>query len=421
MTAIIQPTQLNGKITAITSKSDAHRLLICAALAESSTRITMRGTSDDINVTISCLRALGAEITVDPDGVLVTPIKEVPPAPQLDCMESGSTLRFLLPVAAALGANTKFVGRGRLPERPVGELTAQLRAHGVTVSSDKLPLEISGRLTGGDFTLPGNVSSQFVTGLLLALPLCGGGIVKLTTQLESAPYVDITCADMKRFGVSVAKCESSFTVSPGQEYRSPGIAHAEGDWSGAAFFLAAGALSGEVAVSGLNPDSPQGDMAVVDILRKFGADITVSGSDVTARHTGKLRACDIDVSEIPDLLPVLAVVAAAAEGTTVFTGGSRLRLKESDRIASTAAMIRSLGGTAEERPDGLEVTGSALSGGCVDSFGDHRIAMSAAVAATVCRRNVEITNPMCVSKSYPDFYTDFKKLGGVVHGVRIRN
>lgn len=417
MTATITPAPLRGKISAVTSKSDAHRLLICAALADRPTKIAMNSTSDDINATVSCLRALSAEISVVSDGAEVSPIKKIPPAPVLDCMESGSTLRFLLPVAAALGADATFTGRGRLPERPIGELTAQLARHGVSVSSDRLPFEISGRMTGGEFSLPGNVSSQFVTGLLLALPLCGGGTVTTTTPLESAPYVDLTRAEMARFGVHVSSGEGQFTVAAGDVYRSPGFIRAEGDWSGAAFFLAAGALSGEVTVTGLNPGSPQGDKAIVSLLRRFGADVEVSGDAITVRHTGRLRACEIDVTEIPDLLPVLAVVAAAANGKTVFTGASRLRLKESDRIASTAAMIRSLGGISDERPDGLVVTGTALSGGCVDSFGDHRIAMSAAVAATVCSGNVTITNPMCVSKSYPDFYREYIKLGGNVRVV----
>lgn len=417
MKAVITPSPLSGRIGAVTSKSDAHRLLICAALADKPTKITMTGTSDDINATITCLRALGAEISIVPDGVMVSPIKQVPPSPVLDCMESGSTLRFLLPVAAALGADATFTGRGRLPERPIGELTAQLERHGVSVSSDRLPLKISGRMSGGEFSLPGNVSSQFVTGLLLALPLCGGGTVATTTPLESAPYVEITRADMAQFGVCVTKNEDCYTVIPGQAYTSPGVVHAEGDWSGAAFFLAAGALSGEVTVTGLNPDSPQGDKAIVDLLRRFGAEVEVSGDSVTARHNGRLHACEVNVSEVPDLLPVLAVAAAAAEGTTVFTGASRLRLKESDRIASTAAMIRSLGGIVCEKDDGLEVTDCTLSGGCVDSFGDHRIAMSAAVAATVCGSTVTITNPMCTSKSYPDFYGEYTKLGGNVRVV----
>ncbi|MGI6202108.1 MAG: 3-phosphoshikimate 1-carboxyvinyltransferase [Eubacteriales bacterium] len=417
MTVKILPAPLCGKISAVTSKSDAHRLLICAALADRPTKITMNGISDDINVTISCLRALGAEITAEPNGVLVEPIGAVAPAPLLNCIESGSSLRFLLPVAAALGANATFIGRGRLPERPIGELAAQLALHGVNFSSDKLPLEISGRLSGGEFSLPGDVSSQFVTGLLLALPLCGGGTIRITTPLESAPYVDITCAVMERFGVSVTKGDGFFTVLPGSAYRSPGKIQAEGDWSGAAFFLAAGALSGEVTVTGLSRRSPQGDKAIASLLCSFGAEVEIDDSEVTARHVGSLRACEIDVSEIPDLLPVLAVVASAAKGKTVFTGCRRLRLKESDRIASTAAMIRSLGGVVEENDDGMVVTGTTLTGGCVDSFGDHRIAMSAAVAATVCRGKVEISNPMCVSKSYPDFYAEYKKLGGVALGV----
>ena len=234
-------------------------------------------------------------------GVLVEPIGAVAPAPLLDCIESGSSLRFLLPVAAALGANATFIGRGRLPERPIGELAAQLALHGVNFSSDKLPLEISGRLSGGEFSLPGDVSSQFVTGLLLALPLCGGGTIRITTPLESAPYVDITCAVMERFGVSVTKGDGFSPFCPGPRIVRPERFKPRATGSGAAFFLAAGALSGEVTVTGLSRRSPQGDKAIASLLCSFGAEVEIDDSEVTARHVGSLRACEIDVSEIPDL------------------------------------------------------------------------------------------------------------------------
>lgn len=374
--------------------------------------IGMMGTSGDIDATISCLRALGAGIERTARGVRVTPVGVAPPDPTLDCMDSGSTLRFLLPVAAALGADASFTGRGRLPKRPITALTSQLAAHGVSFTSDRLPLGLSGRLTGGEFSLPGDVSSQFITGLLLALPVCGGGTVALTSPLESASYVEITRSVMARFGVNVTARGKRFEVGAGQSYRSPRYTGAQGDWSGAAFFLAAGALSGEVTVAGLDLDSPQGDRAIVELLRRFGAEVEVSDDRVTARNGRKLCACEIDVSDVPDLLPVLAVVAASAEGETVFTGGRRLRFKESDRIASTAALIGALGGVAAERPDGLTVTGSTLTGGGVDSFCDHRIAMSAAVAATICTGEVKISDPLCAAKSYPTFYDEYNRLGG---------
>lgn len=411
----IAPAPLHGTIRAIPSKSDAHRLLICAALADGPTRLTMPGTSADIEATMDCLQALGAGITRKGDAVTVSPIRSVPKNPLLDCRESGSTLRFLLPVAAALSSRARFTGRGRLPDRPIGELKSAMEAHGVTFSSGRLPFSLSGRLSGGAYTLPGNVSSQYITGLLLAMPkLEGGGTLALTSWLESAAYVDITLHALRRFGVTVDPRGGTYTVPGGQVFHSPGWLEVDGDWSNAAFFLAAGALASPVTVSGLNPDSPQGDREFLDLLRRFGAAVSVGETAVTAAPA-PLHGCKIDVSGIPDALPVLSVIAACAEGETRFTNAARLRLKESDRLASTAAMLRALGGHAEELPDGLTVRGTALTGGTVDGCNDHRIVMAAAIAAVRCGGPVRITGAEAVRKSYPAFFEDITKLGGCVH------
>ena len=392
MIQTISPAPLRGTIPAIASKSMAHRLLICAALAAEPTEIVCRETSKDIEATRACLAAMKAG------------------AP-LPCGESGSTLRFLLPVAAAQGLPAEFHMQGRLPQRPLAPLDEQLAAHGVQLTRPRPDvLRLSGRLTPGDFTLPGNVSSQYISGLLFALPLLDGpSKLTVTGTVESAPYIDMTLDALGKFGVVPRREGNVFFLSPAA-YRSPGRAAVEGDWSNGAFWLCAGALGGPVTVTGLNPGSLQGDKAVVEMLKQFGANITEDHGIYTVSG-GELHGIDIDARAIPDLVPVLSVVAAAAEGETKIYHAGRLRLKESDRIETVCAMLRALGADVEETPDGLTVRGGrALPGGVVDSANDHRIAMSAAVASILCRGRVTVTCAEAVSKSYPRFWEDFAAL-----------
>ncbi len=410
----IEPETLQGTIDSIPSKSVAHRMLICAALSDSPTCITISRSNADIDATVRCLRALGSEIIIENGVYSITPVKRSDSPVVLDCGESGSTLRFILPVAAAIGQNATIIGAGRLPDRPLGELRTQLEGHGISFSAEKLPFEISGTLRGGEFTLPGNVSSQYITGILLALPLCGGGHIRLTSELESAPYIDITCFVSRMFGVDITRTENGFAVG-NAPYHCERLLIAEGDWSSAAFFLTAGAIGGEVTIRNMNPDSPQGDKAIVDILRAFGASVEFDGTDVTAK-SGSLHGIEIDLREIPDCLPILSVAAACAEGRTRFYNGARLRLKESDRLETTASMLRAFGIECEEKPDELIVTGGALTYGETDSFNDHRIAMSACIASTLCGGTVR--KAQCASKSYPDFYEDFITLGGIINGYQ---
>ena len=418
MNAIIAPAPLSGEIEAISSKSDAHRLLILAALSKGTTTlIRLNQRSDDIDATIGCLRAMGAQIDAAPDGIVVHGIRTFADNPLLDCNESGSTFRFLLPVAAACCDSARFAGHGRLPERPVRELLQTMRSHGVRFSADRLPFSITGRLGGGDYELPGDVSSQYLTGLLLALPTVDrNSVVTLTTKLASAAYVDITLSALSRFGIRASAEDGVYSVPGGQLCVSPGEIRADGDWSNAAFFLAAGALGRPVRVSGLRMDSPQGDKNILDILRSFGANVSVSGDAATVAPA-TLHGIDLDVGETPDLLPVLAVLAACAGGETRLVNAARLRLKESDRLTATAKLINGLGGNAKELPDGLVVRGGILSGGTVDSFHDHRIAMAAAVAAVRCKNPVTILDAGAAAKSYPAFYEDYQKLGGNVDVV----
>ena len=412
MIARITPALLGGTIPAIASKSDAHRLLILAALSQGETRLRMDQRSEDIDATIGCLRALGAEIEILPDGVAVRGIEHPNENPLLDCAESGSTFRFLLPVAAALCEHARFTGSGRLPERPIGELLRVMQSHGVAFSAERLPFTTTGRLAGGDFALPGNVSSQYLTGLLLALPLIDSdSTISLTTHLESAAYVEITLHALRRFDVRVRVEDGVYAVSGGQTILSPGTLTVDGDWSNAAFFLAAGALGNPVTVTGLSLDSPQGDKMILDALRKFGAGVEAMAETVTV-YSAKLAGGTIDVGETPDLLPILAVLGACATGETRLVNAARLRLKESDRLASVSAMLRALGGVVTELPDALVITGGALSGGTVVSCRDHRIAMSAAIAAIRCTNEVTILGADAVRKSYPAFYIDYNQLGG---------
>lgn len=436
MNVTVQPGPLTGELRAPASKSEAHRALICAALAPQTTDVACSTTSADIDATVSCLEALGARVARTREGFRVRPIPAVAAsAPAaggarervtLDCGESGSTLRFLLPVACALGVPVTLVGHGRLPKRPLSPLYEQLVLHGARLSAPAtLPLEVDGGLTGGRFELPGTVSSQFVSGLILAAPLLREPVeVVVTEPVESRPYIELTASVLEGFGVEVS-CERG-AASDGSAaiawrahaphgLASPGLARVGGDWSNAAFWLAAGALGTDgVTVRGLDPRSAQGDRNVLAALSLLGARV-LRRADGAACAPGELCGRTIDVRDIPDLVPPLAAVAAFAQGATRFTGAERLKIKESDRLASVSGAIRSLGGRAEETADGIVVEGAeTLPGGTVDAMNDHRIAMMASVMAARCEGPVTVLGAECVEKSYPAFFEDLLALGGSV-------
>ena len=417
MTRTAQPGALSGSVRIPASKSQAHRLLICAALGTAPVELKLDGFSDDILATVHCLTALSADIQKTPDGLRVAPITRVPQGLcELPCRESGSTLRFLLPVCGLLGANAVFLREGRLAERPLAPLDEQLTQHGMTLRAEGAKLYCSGRLTGGDFTLPGNISSQYITGLLLALPfLRETSTLRLTTALQSAAYVRMTEQALETGGVRLRSIPDGWDIPGGQTARLPEVLCVEGDWSSAAFFLCAGALSKRgVTVSGLRRDSAQPDSAVLTLLREFGADVQWAAQDaVTVRRRQTLHAVTIDAGQIPDLIPTLSVVAAAADGETHIVNAARLRLKESDRLTSVAQMLTNLGGRVRELPDGLDISGGApLTGGTADACGDHRIAMSAAIAAALCTAPVTVRGSETTSKSYPRFWDDLETMKG---------
>ncbi|MBS1418668.1 MAG: 3-phosphoshikimate 1-carboxyvinyltransferase [Oscillospiraceae bacterium] len=412
----IIPGPRSGAVHIPASKSQAHRLLVCAALGEEETEIFCDGISKDIAATMACLRALGAEIKeTKQGGILVKPVS-APPAGEviLPCGESGSTLRFLLPAAGALGARARFKMEGRLPERPLAPLDRELTAHGMSLEKRGDTLVCSGKLRPGDYRLPGDVSSQYISGLLMALPLLPGeSVLQVTGKIESSAYITMTGDALRLAGLALTPDRGCWVIPGGVKYRLPRALSVEGDYSNAAFFLCAGAMSERgISVTGLNPDSHQGDRAVLDILRRFGAETERRQGEILCRG-GALRGCEIDAAPIPDLIPVLSVLAAGAAGETRVINAGRLRLKESDRLRSTTEMLKALGAEIRELPEGLVIRGGKrLRGGRVDSCGDHRIAMSAAVAAGICTGTVTVEGAECVAKSYPRFWADYEALTG---------
>lgn len=433
MDITVYPGTLGGEVVAPSSKSEAHRALICAAFAAGATDVACSTSSADIEATVSCLEALGARIARTRDGFRVRPVPGTSatdnlPEPLrgavLDCGESGSTMRFMLPVVCALGCEASLTGHGRLPERPLSPLYEQLVEHGATISAQgSVPLRTRGRIRAGRYELAGNVSSQYVSGLMLAAPLLRAPVeIVVTEPVESRPYIDLTVSVLRSFGVDVSQSRATgasgtptrvYDVSAPEGFSSPGSLVIGGDWSNAAFWLVAGALSDRgVAVRGLDAASVQGDRAILAALSLLGAHVLRTPAGAAVRPAG-LRRATLDVSDCPDLVPPLAAAAALAEGTTRIVGAARLRLKESDRIETVSAALAALGATVETTDDGLVITGSkVLRGGTVDAANDHRIAMMAAVLATRCDRPTTILGAECVEKSYPRFFEDLTALGG---------
>lgn len=404
--------QVKSEIRAISSKSEAHRYLICAALGDKRCEIVCTDTNADIDATASCLRALGAEIERTDYGFSVTPISEVRQEQTLDCNESGSTLRFLLPLAASLGANCAFRMRGRLPSRPLSPLYELLADRGVALSPQgENPLSIKGTLPSGNYSVAANVSSQYISGLLFALSVSEGeSKLSLEGKIESAPYIAMTVDALNAFGADLIynKEEKCFAIHGSPRLHSPERLVVGGDWSNAAFFLTAGVIGkAPVTLHGLDRSTRQGDRAILSVLKDMGANISESECCITA-YPSRLHGTEIDASDIPDLVPILAVAASVAEGTTKIFNATRLRLKESDRIESVCETLRTLGAIITPTEDGMQIQGKqTLSGGLVDSHNDHRIAMSAAIASLVCDAPVTISGFEATNKSYPSFPDNF--------------
>lgn len=409
----IMPSGIGGSIRAISSKSDAHRAIICAALADKKTSIYISETSEDINATLACIKAMGADVFKDGKKIIINPIKVVREDYTEDCNESGSTLRFLLPVAAALGKKATFTGKGRLPERPMSPIINLLREKGIDVSSDVLPFTLNGNLEAGEFKIEANVSSQFISGLMFALSILSGkSSIELLSKLESKAYVNMTISVLQKFGARIQTTAKGYEIEGRERLSSPREYIVEGDWSNCAFFLVGAALAGKVKMTGLDKTSKQSDKAILDILKFSGAGFKVCGDTVCVQKS-TIKPFDLDVSECPDLFPITAVLACGAKGKSTLYNAKRLRIKESDRISATKELILGLGGQAEETEDSLIIYGTGkLFGGNVKSYNDHRIAMSAFIASCICEDKVVLDGAEAIKKSYPDFIRDFESLGG---------
>ncbi len=385
---------LNGSVVIPPSKSAAHRALLCSFLAGGGT-VSPIISSKDMQAMQQAISALENDDKI------------------VDCIESGNTLRFVIPVAAALGKSVTFVGSGRLPERPLEPFLELLPKHNIKCTSNgRLPLSIEGKLTAGKYEIAGNISSQYISGLLFALPILDGDSeIVLTTRLESKPYIDLTIKVMRDFGVEVQETESGYLVRGNQQYKTRDYI-VESDWSQAAFFLVGGAVGKSVALKGLDMNSVQGDKAIVDILKKFGADIEIKENEIISRKA-ELKGIKIDVSDIPDTVPALAVAAAYANGRTEIVGGERLRFKESDRIESVVSNLKRLGADVTETSDGMIINGGKkLKGAELLGYNDHRIVMAFSIAALFAGGETIITEANSINKTYPSFFEDYNRIGG---------
>lgn len=401
----ITPKLLRGSVTVPPSKSVAHRMIIAAALANGVSRISNLSRSADILATINCMKAFGADIELNGDTAVITGIKSVPESAVADCCESGSTLRFLIPVACALGINAEFHGEGKLPQRPITPFLEEFPKHGIKfdfskAESGSLPCSVSGKLTAGRFEIDGGISSQFITGLMFALPLLDGDSeIAIKNNLESKPYIDITMGVLREFGCEVAERGGSYFIS-GNSKLKPFSGSVEGDYSQSAFFYVANALGSDIRIRGLNERSYQGDKQIVEICRAF--------SENNAPF-------DIDCSDIPDLVPILSVLGCFCKGKSRIYNAARLRIKECDRLAAMEDCLNRIGGKVSSTEDSLIIEGvESFQGGEVVCYNDHRIAMSMAVAATRCDSPLIIRGAECVRKSYPDFFDVYKAIGGEV-------
>lgn len=404
----IEKCNLTGTVNAVSSKSYAHRTLIAAFLTPHKVSVKNIIFSEDIKATVGCLKSFGAEIEIKDSECVFKPVKKFATKSVADCKESGSTLRFCIPLACALGVGAEFVGNERLLSRPNAPLLECLKKHGIKIDGYRF----SGKLTSGIYEIDGSVSSQYITGLLMALPLSDGDSeLIITGEKVSAGYIDITLDVLQRAGIAIKKTDNGFYIYGNQTYNMPSCS-VVGDWSNAAFFLSAGALKGnEICVTGLDIADKQGDKAILEILKKFGANIDFS--DGIKVGYGGAKAFETDIKDFPDLAPIIAVLAANAVGTSVIKSVDRLRIKESDRLNAIMENLDRCGVECEYRNDVLYVHGTGkLKSATFEGYNDHRMVMSSAVLCSVGGGIINGTE--AVSKSYPDFFADFEKIGGKV-------
>ena len=415
MRAVIDPAKMGGKINAIASKSYAHRMLLCAMLSNDD--VVLKGTtlSKDIEATLNCVQALGSVVTRKKDEYIIKKANKVSEDIVLDCIESGSTLRFILPIALALGKSCKVIGREGLAKRPLKELLDTLREHGAIIDGDSLPLNISGKLTAGDYKIKGDVSSQYITGLLMALPLLDGdSTISIEGELVSTKYIDITKDVLKDFGIKVEDLDGGYYVHGNQTYKQQKELRVQGDWSNAAFWLALGALNSEVKIDGLFFESVQGDREMIQILMNMGAKVSLRGTQIIVAPN-KLHAITLDAKDIPDLVPIVSIVMARADGISTIKNVDRLRIKETDRLQAVLDVLKIMGIKARYVDNELQILGGKINAFEVDSYNDHRMVMMAAIAASIADGKCAINNIEAVNKSYPNFFEDYKLMGGKVN------
>ncbi|WP_123053677.1 3-phosphoshikimate 1-carboxyvinyltransferase [Clostridium sp. JN-1] len=414
---LINPSKLKGEVKIPPSKSISHRAIICAGLSNGTTNIKNVAFSEDIKATCSAISSLGVSIEKEGYDVLkvkgksnLNVIKD-----NINCFKSGSTLRFLIPLTAITGEKVTFHGEGKLVERPLTPYYDIFKNHNIFYKNEdgKLPLTLKGKLKPGEYKLRGDISSQFITGLLFSLPLLDGDSkIIITTNLESKPYVDLTLYALNKFSIHVYNNDyKEFIVKGNQKYKSC-TCNIEGDFSQVVFWAAAGILGEEIMCKNVYKYSIQGDKVIIDILRDMGAKIETYEDHIIVKPS-KTHGITIDASQCPDLVPALAALASVSLGTTNIINAERLRFKECDRLSAISSELNKIGAVVEEKKDGLLIIGKeTLRGGRVDSWDDHRIAMALACISSKCENPLIIENSECIKKSYPDFWKDFKKLGG---------
>ena len=427
---VITPNSLNGEVVIPSSKSIGHREIICSGLASGKSIVDNISISKDIEATIEGLKSFGAKINEIPskfqgrcafsiegtDGKINLKNKII------DCRESGSTLRFLIPLGILSNEKIIFIGSGKLIERPLDPYFEIFNKKGIEykIFSDKinLPLEINGKLKSGVYSLVGNISSQFISGLLFALPLCDGdSVIEITTKLESESYINLTLDALKKYGIEIInKNHKRYIIKGNQKYKNIETS-VEGDYSQGAFWLVAGALSENIKSIGLGFGSIQGDQKIVDILKEMNVNLKISENKIISMES-KTRGTIIDGSDCPDIIPILTVLASVSEGVTKIINSERLRYKECDRLTAIATELNKIGADIQELSDGLIINGKkSLKGGEVSCWNDHRIAMSLAIASIKCSEKLILRGTECVEKSYPEFWKDFVSLGGKVEEI----
>ncbi|MBW9150450.1 3-phosphoshikimate 1-carboxyvinyltransferase [Clostridium sp. CM028] len=421
---IIQPFSLNGKVKIPPSKSLSHRAVIAAGLSGDECAINNISMSEDIIATCEIMEKLGVKIKQFPNNLVVCGKGKLQLAcggtlgSELQCNESGSTLRFLIPIAILTGEKIIFKGKSKLVQRTLKPYYEIFDKQNIkyTTNNGCLPLTIHGSLKPGIFELRGDVSSQFITGLIYALPLLNGeSTVKITSSIESIGYIDLTLDVLSKFGIKVENNNyREFKIKGNQHFMKRDY-RVEGDFSQAAFYLAAGVLGGEIECIDLNMESLQGDKVILDIIKNMGGKITIEDGIIRASKSN-LKGTVIDASQCPDLVPIAAVLGALSDGTTEIINAARVRIKESDRLKAIATELNKIGAEVIEREDSLLIHGKPwLKGGIVSSWNDHRIAMAMAIASIRCTQKLTIEDSGAVKKSYPEFYEDFKGLGGKVN------